>query len=59
MSWLAILGIVVVGITLVALSGIRPKGTRPAGRTHLMTAARICLGIVVAILVIAALARFR
>ena len=59
MSWIAILGIVVVGITLVALSGVRPRGTRPAGGTHLMTAARICLGIFVAILVLLALARLR
>ncbi len=55
MSWIAILGIVVAIIVLVALSGIRLKGTRPAGSTHLMTAARICLGIFVLILILVAL----
>ena len=40
-------------IGLVAVSGIKVKGGRPAGRTHLMTAARICLGILVLVLLIA------
>ena len=53
MSWIVILGIVVVAIALVALSGIRVKGGRPAGRTHLMTAARICLGILLLIVLLA------
>ena len=55
MSWPAILGCVVVFIVLVALSGIRLKGARPAGSTHLMTAARICLGIFLLILILVAL----
>ncbi len=53
MSWIVILGIAVVAIGLVSLSGIRVKGGRPAGRTHLMTAARICLGILVLVLLLA------
>ena len=55
MSWIAVLGSVVAIIVLVALSGIRLKGTRPAGSTHLMTAARICLGIFLLILILVAL----
>jgi hypothetical protein len=53
MSWIVILGICVVAIALVALSGVKVKGGRPAGRTHLMTAARICLGILVLIVALA------
>jgi hypothetical protein len=53
MSWIVILGMVVVAIGLVGLSGIKVKGGRPAGRTHLMTAARICLGILVLVLLLA------
>jgi hypothetical protein len=53
MSWIVILGFAVVAIALVALSGIKVKGGRPAGRTHLMTAARICLGILVLIVLLA------
>jgi hypothetical protein len=52
MSWIVILGFVVVAIGLVALSGVKVKGGRPAGRTHLMTAARICLGILVLVLLL-------
>lgn len=59
MSWIAILGIVVVAIALVALSGFRAKGTRQVGNTHLMTAARICLGIFLVILVLIALGVFK
>ncbi len=59
MSWIVILGIVVVAIALVALSGIKIKGTRPAGSTHLMTAARICLGIFLLILVLIAAGVFK
>jgi hypothetical protein len=55
MSWIVILGIVVVGIALVALTGIKGKGTRQVGNTHLMTAARICLGVFLLILVLIAL----
>ena len=53
MSWIVILGIVVVAMALVALSGIRVRGGRPAGSTHLMTAARICLAILVLVAVLA------
>ncbi|MDP9119855.1 MAG: hypothetical protein M3O15_00535 [Acidobacteriota bacterium] len=53
MSWIVILGIAVVAIALVALSGIKVKGGRPAGRTHLMTAARICLGLLVLVVLLA------
>ncbi len=59
MSWLAILGIVVVAIALVALSGFRGKGTRQVGNTHLMTAARVCLGIFILILALIALGVFK
>jgi hypothetical protein len=55
MSWIVILGIVVVVIALVALTGIKGKGTRQVGNTHLMTAARICLGVFLLILVLIAL----
>ncbi|HEX4962186.1 MAG TPA: hypothetical protein VF173_15225 [Thermoanaerobaculia bacterium] len=55
MSWIVILGIVVIVIALVALTGIKGKGTRQVGNTHLMTAARICLGIFLVILVLMAL----
>ena len=59
MSWIAILGIVVVAIALVALSGVRPKGGRPVGNTHLMTAARICLGIFLVIVALIAFGVFK
>jgi hypothetical protein len=59
MSWIVILGIVVVAIALFALSGFRVKGGRPAGNTHLMNAARICLGIFLGILVLIALGVFK
>jgi hypothetical protein len=59
MSWIAILGIVVVAIALVALTGIRTKGARQVGNTGLMTAARICLGIFLVILVLIALGVFK
>jgi hypothetical protein len=59
MSWIVILGIVVVAIALVALFNLQPKGGRPAGGTHLMTAARICLGIFLVILVLIALGVFK
>jgi hypothetical protein len=59
MSWIVILGIVVVGIALVALMGIKTKGARQVGNTHLMTAARICLGIFLVILVLIAVGVFK
>ena len=59
MSWIVILGIVVVAIALVTLTGVRIKGTRPAGSTHLMTAARIFLGVFLVILVLIAVGVFK
>ena len=59
MSWIVILGIVVIVIALVALTGFKSKGTRQVGNTHLMGAARICLGIFLAILVLIALGVFK
>jgi hypothetical protein len=59
MSWIVILGLTVVAIALVALSGVKVKGGRPAGRTHLMTAARICLGILVLIVLLAVAGVFK
>lgn len=59
MSWIVILGIVVVAIALVALTGFRTKGARQVGNTHLMTAARICLGIFLVILILIAVGVFR
>ena len=59
MSWIVILGIVVIVIALVAVTGIKGKGTRPAGSTHLMGAARICLGIILVILVLIAFGVFK
>jgi hypothetical protein len=59
MSWIVILGIVAVAIALVALTGVRVKGARKVGSTHLMTAARICLGILLVILVLVALGIFK
>lgn len=54
MFWIVVPGAVIVAMILVALIGIQPKGSRPVGNTHLMTAARICLGLLVAILVLIA-----
>jgi hypothetical protein len=59
MSWIVILGIIVVAIALVALFGIKTKGARQVGNTHLMTAARICLGIFLLILVLIAVGVFK
>ena len=59
MIWIVILGAVLVAIVLVALIGIQPKGTRPVGNTHLMTAARVCLGIFLVILVLITLGVFK
>ena len=59
MSWIVILGIVVIVIALVALTGFKGKGTRQVGSTHLMGAARICLGIFLVILVLIALGVFK
>jgi hypothetical protein len=62
MSWIVILGIVVIVIALVALvalTGFKGKGIRQVGSTHLMGAARICLGIFLVILVLIALGVFK
>jgi hypothetical protein len=59
MSWIVILGIVVVAIALVALTGFRTKGARQVGNTHLMTAARICLGIFLLVLILIAIGVFK
>jgi len=59
MSWIVILGIVVIVIALVALTGYKGKGTRQVANTHLMGAARICLGLVLVILVLIALGVFK
>jgi hypothetical protein len=59
MSWIVILGIVVIVVALVALTGFKGKGTRQVGNTHLMGAARICLGIFLLILVLIALGVFK
>jgi hypothetical protein len=59
MSWYAILGIIVVLIAFVALSGDRIKGARQVGNTHLITAARVCLGIFLVILALIAFGVFK
>jgi hypothetical protein len=56
MHWIVLLGIAVVLIAIAAVTGIKPAGGRPVARTHLMTAARVVLVIVAAILVVAAIA---
>lgn len=52
MHWLALLGLVAAVVGLVALTRSAPEGGRPAGRTRLMSAARVVL----ALLGVAALA---
>ncbi|HEX4497576.1 MAG TPA: hypothetical protein VIE43_18020 [Thermoanaerobaculia bacterium] len=59
MSWIVILGIVVVAIAFLATIGFRTKGGRQVGSTHLMTAARICLGIFLVILILIAVGVFK
>jgi len=59
MIWFGILIIVVIVIALIAFAGIRIKGARQVGNTHLMTAARIFLGIVLVILVLFAFGVFK
>lgn len=46
MSWLSILGVVVIVVALLSVLGLGPKGGRPAGRTRLMSVARIVLVLV-------------
>jgi hypothetical protein len=55
MIWFRVLMIVVIVIALIAFAGIPIKGARQVGNTHLMTAARVCLGIFLVILVLIAL----
>ena len=50
MTWLGLLIAVAVLVALVALSGARPRGARPVARTGLMSAARVVLLIVVAVI---------
>jgi hypothetical protein len=59
MIWFRVLIIVVVAVALIALAGIRIKGARQVGNTHLMTAARIFLGIFLVILALFALGVFK
>jgi hypothetical protein len=59
MSWIVILGIVVVAIAFLASIGFRTKGARQVGNTHLMTAARICLGIFLLVLILIAFGVFK
>jgi hypothetical protein len=55
MLWLTALIVVAVVIALVAFSGIRIKGARPVGNTYLMTAARVLLVIVLAVVALYAI----
>jgi hypothetical protein len=59
MLWFRVLIIVVVAVALIAFAGIRIKGARQVGNTHLMTAARVFLGIFLVILVLFALGVFK
>lgn len=59
MTWLTILISVAIVIALVAFSGIRITGARQVGNTHLMTAARVLVGIFLAILALYAFGVFK
>jgi hypothetical protein len=59
MIWFRVLIIVVIAVVLIALAGIRIKGARQVGNTHLMTAARVFLGIFLVILALFALGVFK
>jgi hypothetical protein len=59
MIWFRVLIFVVVAVALIAFAGIRIKGARQVGNTHLMTAARIFLGIFLVILVLFAFGVFK
>lgn len=59
MIWFGVLIIVVIVIALIAFAGIRIKGARQVGNTHLMTAGRIFLGIVLVILALFAFGVFK
>jgi hypothetical protein len=56
MSWLSLLWIAAAVIAVVAVTGIKPRGTRHVARTHLMTAARVALGVIAVVLALIALA---
>jgi hypothetical protein len=55
MNWLTILWLVAIVIALAALVGIRPRGGRQVANTHLMTAARVTLGIILVVCALMAL----
>lgn len=49
MTWVGVLIAVAVFVAVVALSGVRPKGARPVGSTGLMSAGRVVLVILAAV----------
>ena len=49
MIWLGLLIAVALIVATAAVTGLRPKGTRPVARSGLMTAARIVLVMLVAL----------
>ena len=49
MTWLGIVLVVVLVVAVAAVSGMKPRGTRPVGRTGLMTAARLVVAFLAAI----------
>jgi hypothetical protein len=57
--WFGILIIVGIVIAAIAFAGVRIKGARQVGNTHLMTAGRIFLGIILVILVLYAFGVFK
>jgi hypothetical protein len=59
MIWFRVLIFVVIAVALIAFAGIRIKGARQVGNTHLMTAARVFLGIFLVILALFALGVFK
>jgi hypothetical protein len=54
MTWLGVLIAVAVAVALFGLTGARVKGGRPVGRTRLMSAARVVLVILAAVVAYAA-----
>jgi len=59
MIWFRVLIFVVIAVALIAFAGIRIKGARQVSNTHLMTAARIFLGIFLVILALFAFGVFK
>jgi hypothetical protein len=55
MTWLTILLVVALVTAAAAVTGIKPTGTKPVARTGLMTAARLALLAIVAIVIYVAL----